>query len=82
MSQKVGSNQKKISQLYFLLLHIESHPNYAKFAPLLSEGWIPGRKIVCFLVFFSHISPYAKPRSRMTPIPSIPDFEKIFRTYF
>ncbi|OCL12478.1 glycerol:H+ symporter-like protein [Glonium stellatum] len=23
----------------------ESHPNYAKFAPLLSEGWIPGRKI-------------------------------------
>lgn len=23
----------------------ESHSNYAKFAPLLSEGWIPGRKI-------------------------------------
>lgn len=24
---------------------VESHPNYQKYEPLLSEGWVPGRKI-------------------------------------
>jgi hypothetical protein len=25
---------------------IETHPNYDKFSHLLSDGWIPGRKVV------------------------------------
>ena len=28
----------------------ESHPNFSKFSHLLSDGWIPGRKVVSMLV--------------------------------
>jgi len=30
-----------------LLTELASKPNYAKYANLLSDGWIPGRKVVC-----------------------------------
>lgn len=36
----------------------DSHPNYSRFSPLLSDGWIPGRKVVrSFLTFTSNPCP-------------------------
>jgi hypothetical protein len=34
-------------QILPLTLFVESHPNYTRYSRLLSDGWIPGRKVVC-----------------------------------
>lgn len=33
-----------------LIIFAESHPNYSRYSHLLSDGWIPGRKVVCICI--------------------------------
>lgn len=33
-----------------LMVFAESHPNYSRYSHLLSDGWIPGRKVVCICI--------------------------------
>ena len=51
----------------------ESHPNYSKFSHLLSDGWIPGRKVVS--TFFSH--PGLADEERTIPTPSTQAFDRM-----
>lgn len=44
----ISKGRSRAQRLLFLLLRAfaESHPQYYKFEPLLSQGWIFGRKVV------------------------------------
>lgn len=30
------------------LLYLEDHPNYLRYSSILSDGWLFGRKVVCY----------------------------------